>query len=74
MRTKIALYGAWLFATFAFLAHLAAMVSFVTNQAVFGMEAPSWLLISVSEALIAILGYLDHFAHKAGALTGHCNE
>ncbi len=74
MRTKIALYGAWLFATFALFAHIASLVSFMTGQAIFGMDAPSLLIVSISEALIAIVAYLDHFAHKAGALTGHRNE
>ena len=74
MRTKIAIYGAWLFATFAFLCHIAAVVSLVTRQLVFGLDPSAWLLISMSAALIAIIGYLDHFAHKSGALTGHRNE
>lgn len=74
MRTKIAIYGAWLFAAFALLAHIAAMVTLVTQQAVLGLDPILWLFISISEALIAIIGFLDHFAHKAGALTGHRNE
>ena len=74
MRTKIAIYGAWLFATLAFLAHLAAIASVITRQTVLGLDPILWLFISISEALIAIIGFLDHFAHKGGALTGKPNE
>lgn len=74
MRTKLAIYFAWLFAVFALLAHFAAMVALVTDGIVFGVDFPSWLFISMSEALISVIGYLDHFAHKGGALTGKPNE
>lgn len=74
MRTKIAIYGAWLFATFALLAHIAGVVSLLTRQLIFGLDPSAWILFSMSEALIAIIGYLDHFAHKGGVLTGHRNE
>lgn len=74
MRTKIVIYGAWLFAVLALFAHIAAVVSLLTRQLVFGLDPSAWILFSMSEALIAIIGYLDHFAHKGGALTGQRNE
>ncbi len=74
MRTKLAILFAWIFGTFAFLAHLVAMVASVTDKSVFGIDFTTWLLISISEAMISMIGYLDHFAHRGGALTGKPNE
>lgn len=74
MRTKIAVIIAWLFGLFAFLAHFAAMIALVTDKIVFGIDLTTWLFISMSEALLAVIAYLDHFAHKGGALTGRPNE
>ncbi len=74
MRTKAAIIFAWIFGTFAFFAHLAAMVALVTDKIVFGIDFTTWLFISISEAMISVIGYLDHFAHKGGALTGKSNE
>lgn len=73
-RTKIAIIGAWIFAVFALLAHFAAMVALVTDKIVFGIDFTTWLFISISEAVISVIAYLDHFAHRGGALTGKPNE
>jgi len=74
MRAKLAIYFAWLFGVFALFAHLAAMIALVTDGIIFGVDFTSWLFISMSDALISVIAYLDHFAHKGGALTGKPNE
>lgn len=74
MRTKIALYAAWLFSTFAFLAHLIGIYSLMIKQPVFGFDFGVWLLVSISEGIIAVLAYLDAFGHRSGIATGKTFE
>lgn len=74
MRTKIALLFAWVFTGFAVFAHIAAMVALVNGGLFLGNDSGRWLLVSVSEGVLAILGYLDAFGHRMGIATGRPNE
>lgn len=74
MRMKIALVFAWVFTTFTLLAHLAAMIAMYTGSPFLGNDVDRWLLFSLSEGILAILGFLDAFGHRMGMATGRPRE